>query len=149
MLKIHICEDFPDDCITSVDGYFRRHKKKEWFNRQDVKDMIWGIDKTKAVRDEYLESPVYGAIAPERLSTGCKATILLAVLDDPHVYGTRCGDNCIPYILKIAENKDITITLHHCMQFPDKLNAYIIESDTYIGSMEDFIDEYYGYKHKL
>ena len=72
MLKIHICEDFPDDCITSIDGYFRRHKKKDWFNRQDVKDIIWGIDKTKAIKDEYMESPVYGAMAPERLSTGCQ-----------------------------------------------------------------------------
>lgn len=149
MLKIHICREFPKDCITKMDGYFHRNKEKDWFNRQDVKDIILGIDKTIAVKDEYMESPVYGGMSPDHLSSGCKAVIMLAVLDNINIYATRCGDNCVPYILKIAEKKDITITLHHCMDFPDKFNAYLIEPDKYISSMEEFVIEYYKYKHKI
>lgn len=40
MLNIHVCKDFPEGCLTVIDDYFNRRKKKEWFNRQDVKDII-------------------------------------------------------------------------------------------------------------
>lgn len=30
-----------------------------------------------------------------------------------------CGDNCAPWILKIAKTRDITINLHHIMDFGD------------------------------
>lgn len=145
MLNLHITQEFPEGCITLIDRYFNRHKKKEWFNREDVKQIIKGIDNTIAVKDEYLESPVYGGMSPDRLSTGCKATILLAVLDNPHIYGTRCGNNCVPYILDIARNKDIAMTLHHCMEFPvSGFEAYIVEKDVIVNTRKDFINEFYS-----
>ena len=72
-------------CIVQVTSYFNLFKKKEWFNRESVKRIIYNIDKTVAVKDEYLESPVFGGMAPERLSTGCKAVILMEVLDQANI----------------------------------------------------------------
>lgn len=142
MLYIHVtgCES---DCITQVTSYFNLFKKKEWFNNPVVKRIIKNIDKTIAVKDEYLESPVFGGMSPDRLSTGCKAVILMEVLENPNIYATKCGDNCVPDILEIAGRKDITITLHHCMKFPEFFDAYIIETQKEIHSRKEFVFEYY------
>ena len=148
MLRIHI-KGFEEDCIRNVTGYFNFNKKKEWFNQPKVKEIIKNIDDTVAVKDEYLESPIFGGISPERLSCGCKAVILMEVLEGVNVYATKCGDNCVPDIIEIASRKDLTITLHHPMRFPDDFNAYIIDTSKYVHSRKEFIDEYYRIKNKL
>lgn len=142
MLKINVL-DFKENCIRNVTGFFSIYKKKEWFNDKNVKQIIKDIDDTIAVKDEYLESPVFGGMSPDRLSCGCKAVILMQVLDHSNVYATKCGDNCVEHILRIAKQKDLEITLHHVMKFPEKFEAYMIDSDKYVHSMEEFVDEYY------
>lgn len=143
MLKINIDFDFEKECITDVDSYFNVEKEKDWFNREDVKKIILGIDKTIAVKDEYMESPIFGAIPPDRLSSGCKAVILMLMCDDINVYATRCGNNCVPYILEVAKTKDVEITLHHCMEFPeDGWEALVVDTGVIVRSQEEFEDEY-------
>ena len=140
---LNICvRGINNDCIVQVSAFFNLKKKKDWFNNPNVKSIIKNIDNTIAVKDEYLESPVFGGMSPERLSGGCKAVILMELLDR-NIYATNCGDNCVPDILKIAERKDITITLHHPMRFPDKFEAYMIDLDRYIHSYEEFIYAFY------
>jgi hypothetical protein len=147
MLKLRF-GDFTQDCIVRIDSYFDIKKKRDWFNNVNVKKIIKGIDKSDAIKDEYIESPVLGAISPRNLSTGCKAVILLEVLDNPHVYGTKCGDNCVPYIMEIASRKDITLTLHHALRFPDNFEAYLIEADKIIHCWEEFVHEFYDFRRK-
>lgn len=144
MLKLRF-GDFTDDTIVNVRGYFNINKKRDWFNRPTVKRIIKNIDKSDAIQDEFIQSPVLGAIPPQSLSDGCKAVILMEVLDNPHIYGTRCGDNCVPDILEIASRKDVTLTLHHAMRFPKEFKAYLIETDKYIYSWREFVHEYYKF----
>ncbi len=87
---------------------------------------------------------MFGGMSPTKLSTGCKAVILMAVLEKPYIYATKCGDNCVPDILEIARNKDVHITLHHIMQFPKSgFEAVIAESGKKICTFGGFVDEYY------
>lgn len=141
MLKIHISQ-CTKDCISDVEGYFHVHQDKNWFNRVSVKEIIRKIDHVKAGRDGYLDSPKFGIITPDRLSTSCKTLILLQILDNPNVLVGKCAENCAANILEIAGRKDITITLNYAMEFPDKFDAYIIESDTMIHSGEEFAKEF-------
>ncbi len=140
MINIYVNE--PQNLIKAVDSWFDRNKTKDWFNRQDVKDVIKIIDKTDAIKDEYLESPIFGAISPDKLSTGCKALILMLIQDRP-VYATKCGDNCIDSIVNIGEKKDISICLHHPMKFPTPFKAYMIDTGVIVNSRKEFLDEYY------
>jgi hypothetical protein len=146
MLKLRF-GDFTDDCIVQVNGYFNSAKKKEWFNRPEVKKIIKDIDNSDAIKDEYIESPVFGGMSPQSLSGGCKAVILMEVLEHPHIYGTKCGDNCVPSILEIASRKNVILTLHHTMVFPEEFEAYLIEYDKVIHSRKEFIDEFYDFRH--
>ena len=93
MLYIHVDEENTKNYIDGVDYFFNTTKQKDWFNDVTVKKIIKDIDNTIAVKDEYLESPIYGGMSPDRLSTGCKALILMLKTDEI-IYATRCGDNC-------------------------------------------------------
>ncbi len=42
-----------------------------------AKQIIHEIDDSTYVTGEYIESPVFGAISPKDLSTGCKAVLIL------------------------------------------------------------------------
>jgi hypothetical protein len=145
MLKLRF-GDFTEDCIVQINGYFNATKKKEWFNKPEVKKIIKDIDNSDAIKDEYIESPVYGAIPPQKLSCGCKAVILMEVLENPHIYGTHCGDNCVPDILEISNRKDVILTLHHNMRFPDEFEAYWIEGDKLLHSRKEFLNEFYSFR---
>lgn len=142
MLYIHI-RGWEEKCVRQIDSFFNRHKREEWFGNPVVQRIIKDIDNTEVVQGEVLKSPVFGIMSPDRLSTGCKATILLETMPGINVYATRCGDNCVPDILEIASRKDITITLHHCMRFPDEFEAHILETGNTIHSFDEFVDEYY------
>lgn len=141
MLKIWV-DGFKDGCIKDPNSYFNLHKKRDWFNRQDIKEVIKEIDNTIAVKDEYLESPVFGGMAPERLSSGCKAVILLYINPLCNVYASRCWDNCVPSIVRLAEKTDVIITLHHMVVFPEKFEAIMLDTETAVHSRREFYLEY-------
>ena len=144
MLFIHVRGREPK-CINQIDSFFNRNKEESWFSNPVVQRIIRNIDKTEVVQGEVLKSPVFGIMAPDRLSTGCKATILLEMIPEVNVYATRCGDNCVADILEIASRKDITITLHHCMRFPDTgFSAVVLENGHLVHSHAEFVDEFYS-----
>lgn len=79
------------------------------------------IDHVDAIKDEYMVSPMH-------LSSGCKSLILLRQNPMCNVYATRCGDNCAKYILDLAEDQDVMITLHHTMLFPRDFNGVVLDT---------------------
>lgn len=141
MLKIWI-GGHPDGLVTDITSCFRVNKTKDWFNDQVVKKIIKDIDKSDAVKDEYIESPILGAIAPERLSCGCKAVIMMYTMNE-NFYVTKCGDNCFEDIVWISTMKDVEITLWHNMIFPEKFEAIIMNNGKYIHSAEEFSLEFF------
>lgn len=57
---------------------------------------------------------------------------------------SNCGDNCAKWVIKIAEKKDLTVTLHHYMNFDGVKNfkAYIINTDKIVESVDEYFYEY-------
>lgn len=135
--------DFTDDCIVDVSSYFNIFKEKEWFADPFVREVIRGVDKSEVIGGEYIESPVFGGMSPERLSSGAKALILMKMCPQYVVYATRCGDNCAPFILELAGQQDVTILLHHCMAFPNDIHAIFEESGREVHNYDEFIEEYF------
>lgn len=146
MLKIWL-GDFQKGCIKNPNRYFNLHKKKEWFDRLDVKEIIKTIDDTDVVDGEYLKSPAFGGMAPERLSSGCKCLILLYINPTCNVYASRCGDNCAGFILDLAEKTDVVITLHHAMVFPRDFEGIILDTGEKFSTRQGFMDAYIDFKY--
>ena len=143
---LYITTTCPENLIKNVNGYFDSHKKKDWFNNDLIKKVIKDIDNTIAVKDEYMESPVFGGMSPDRLSGGCKAVILMYVQDRP-IYATKCGDDCSKSILEVAKTKDITIFLRHCLLgWGSDFEAVFLETGKLVHNEDEFVREYYKCK---
>ena len=111
------------DCENEVYNppvYFINQYEDAWLETQLAKDMIQDIDKSNVVGPHLIQSPVLGPISPRELSGGVKTLLLFAFDESGRIFNaTACGDNCAKWILKIAEKKDLTISLHHSMNFGD------------------------------
>lgn len=81
------------------------------------KEMILDVDKSIVLGNAVIDSPVLGKISPTALSGGVKTLILIKNEPDKIFNASTCGDNCAKWILKIAENRDVTINLRHLMNF--------------------------------
>jgi hypothetical protein len=81
MLKIRFGE-LDESVIYNVTGFFDARKKPQWFDRPMVRKVIKGIDNSDVIEGEMIKSPVLGAIPPQLLSEGCKAVILMDVLEN-------------------------------------------------------------------
>lgn len=148
MLKIYV-GNFRQDCFTDMTRTFMEHKKLEWFNDSNIIRFIKEIDHAKVIQDEIIMSEEGKYFMSDKLSSGCKAVILM-YKTNLHLYASRCGDNCVPFILEVANCKDVTITLHHCMKFPkDGWKALMLDSGKIVTSFDDFVNEYFRLEKEL
>ena len=117
----------PDDCMWNSDLEFDVYYESSWRHDDFVKEIIRSIDNAEFVDgalrdldDPELEFSIYD------ISGGAKALILLYKDDSlTKVWGPLFGDNCSELLLRIAENKDITVYMQHLLKFPeDKFKAY-------------------------
>ena len=89
-----------------------------------------------------MESPVLGVISPEKLSGGTKTLLLMANDSEKVFNASTCGDNCAPFILKLAKKKDLTINLRHLMDFGKKkfpVDAKVLNTGDVVNSMEELM----------
>lgn len=127
--------------IFSPDTYFKYNFEIAWLEDDFVKKMILDIDKSNVISSNVIESPVMGQIAPERLSGGVKALIIMYNEPDMIVNASACGDNCAKWILEIGKIKDLTIRLGYEMEFPEPFEMMIANSGHVIHSYMDFLIE--------
>ncbi len=127
--------------IFNPSVYFDNQYEPEWIETPLSKEMIADVDKSKVVGPYLIQSPVLGPISPERLSGGVKTLMLAAFDESGHIFNaSACGDNCAKWILKIAEKKDLTVTLHNIMSFHGlPFKARILNTGETINDYMDYI----------
>ena len=151
MLKILFSRSYRDDIekYNVVENpplaFDIRHTSEDIINPLSV-EMIKEIDKSDVVGPNLIQSPVLGPIPPQTLSGGVKTLIMINQHPDMIFNATNCGDNCSPYLLKIAKNKDITINLRYLMHFDldDNDEIFIVNDGSIVKNNKEFT--YKGYK---
>lgn len=119
MLRIFYGELDTPEYIFNPDVYFNNTYDDEWITDPMSVKMIKDIDGSEVKGARLIDSPYLGSIPTERLSGGVK-TLMLMKFDSEHIFNaSACGDNCASWILKIAEEKDLTIRLGYLMDFGD------------------------------
>ena len=63
--------------VFSPDTWFKYNYEEEWFEDELVKEMVRDVDDSTVISAYSIDSPVLGIIAPERLSGGVKALIIM------------------------------------------------------------------------
>ena len=138
MLNIYF-GDMPQ-AIYNTAVYFKNTYEDDWITDELSREMIRDIDRSTVIAPRIIDSPVLGAITPRELSGGVKTLILIAHVPDKIFNASTCGDNCAKWLLKMGEEKDITINLRHLMDFGrGKFDIHILNTDQIVHSMEELI----------
>lgn len=119
MLKIYFGD--MEDAIYNTSMYFDNSYLDSWLEDDMTKKIIKSVDKADVIGTKAIESKALGVIPIKQLSGGTKTLILIQHQPSRIFNASTCGDNCAPWILKIAKKSkaDITINLHHLMNFGD------------------------------
>lgn len=104
--------------------------------------MVRDVDSSTVESAHAISSPVLGVIAPERLSGGVKALIIMYKEPELIVNASACGNNCAKWILEIGKRQDITIRLGYEMGFKEPFDIYIKNSGNVIHDYFGFLKEF-------
>lgn len=85
-------------------------------------------------------SPVLRQIPPTRLSGSTKAVILMKYVPERIINASNCGKNCAKWILRLGNEKDLTINLHHIMEFEDSgFDLEILNNHSVVHNMKEIV----------
>ena len=126
--------------VYNPPAYFLNQYEEAWITNDLSKEMILDVDRSTVLGSRIIDSPILGPITPRELSGGVKTLILMANDDTGRVFNaSACGDNCAKWIQRIALTKDLTITLHHIMHFEGDFEAEILNDQTKVRSVEEYV----------
>ena len=137
--------DMPES-IYNTSVYFNNQYEEEWITDKLSVEMIKSIDRSEVLGANAIKSPVLGIIPTTSLSGGVKTLILIAN-DKKHIFNaSTCGDNCAKWILKLAEDRDITINLRHIMDFgKKKFKINVLNTNETVTNMEELLHSAYKF----
>lgn len=138
MLSIYYGDIESEKYIFNPDVFFNNTYEEEWITDPLSKQMIKDIDGSEVVGPRLIDSPFLGAIPTERLSGGVK-TLILMKFDSDHIFNaSACGDNCAPWILRIGQEKNLTIRLGYLMNFgKESFDIEIVNLHRIVHSMKE------------
>jgi hypothetical protein len=142
MLKI-VFGDVPNS-VYHPPVYFDNRYLDEWITDPMSVEMIKDVDGSRVIGQHLIESPVLGPIPPRDLSGGVKTLMLMKFDESGKIFNaSACGDNCASWICRIAEEKDLTINLHHIMDFSHVKNfhAHVVNTERDVNDFREFVDE--------
>jgi hypothetical protein len=106
--------------------------------------MIKDIDQSEVVGAHLIQSPVLGSIPVKDISGGVKTLILMAFDQSGKIFNaSACGDDCAKWIVEISKRKDLTINLHHMMDFSSvgAFDALLLNTGKTVHSYEEYVKE--------
>ncbi len=128
------------EAIFNTSVYFKNVYEDEWITDSFAKEMILDIDQSLVLDQAVIDSPVLGKIPPTSLSGGVKTLILMKNEPEKVFNASTCGDNCAKWILKMAEEQDLTINLRHLMDFGDgEFTVRILNTKQVVHSMKELV----------
>lgn len=142
MLKIIFGE--VENAIYHPPTYFDNQYEDEWITEPLTVEMIKDIDKSEVVSPRLIQSPVLGPISTKEISGGVKTLILMAFDISGRVFNaSACGDNCAKWIVEISKQKDLTVNLHHVMDFSSvgSFDAVMLNTGREIHNYGEYLEE--------
>lgn len=128
------------EAVYNTATYFKYDYEDSWITDPFVKEMIRDVDQSTVLDSGVIDSPVLGKIPPVGLSGGVKTLILVKFEKDKIFNASTCGDNCAKWLLKIAEEEERTINLHHLMKFGENpFHIRILNTGQVVHSMDELV----------
>jgi hypothetical protein len=131
--------------------YFDNRYEDEWITDPLSVQMIKDIDKSEVVGAHLIQSPVLGSIPVKDISGGVKTLILMAFDQSGKIFNaSACGDNCAKWIVEISKRKDLTINLHHVMDFSgaSDFEALMVNTNKLVHGYKEYLKEALAIKER-
>lgn len=139
---MHILYGRRNDVINNTNLYFINSYYEPWLEKDESKQMVKDIDNSILESPNLVISPILGAISPRDLSGGVKALILVSNEPDKMFNITSCGENCAPWLLKLAEDRDIYVNLRYMMNFgKGPFEIEVMNTNKIVTNMTDLVFE--------
>ncbi len=142
MLKILFGETA--EAVYHPPTYFDNRYEDEWITDPLAVEMIKDIDSSDVISARLIQSPVLGSIPVRDISGGVKTLILMAYDKSGKIFNaSACGDNCARWIVKLGKQKDLTVNLHHVMDFSgvSDFEALIVNTGRVVHGYEEYLKE--------
>jgi hypothetical protein len=142
MLKIIFGE--VENSIYHPPTYFDNQYEDAWITDPLSVAMIKDIDNSDVVGVHLIESPVLGPISTKEISGGVKTLILMAFDRSGKIFNaSACGDNCAKWIVELGKRQDLTINLHHVMDFSavETFDALMLNTGKVVHNYGEYLDE--------
>jgi hypothetical protein len=149
MLKILFGE--AAEAVYHPPTYFDNRYEDDWITDPLSVQMIKDIDKSDVIGAHLIQSPVLGSIPVKDISGGVKTLILMAFDHSGKIFNaSACGDNCAKWIVKLGKEKDLTINLHHVMDFSgiSDFETLILNTGKVAHNYEEYLKEALSIKER-
>lgn len=133
-----------ENSIYHPPTYFDNVYLDEWITDPFAVKLIKDIDQSDVIGPRVIDSPFLGAIPVKELSGGVKTLILMMFDQSGKIFNaSACGDNCAKWIVEIGKIKDLTINLHHVMDFSscDPFDAVILNTQKTVHTYLEYLNE--------
>ena len=127
MLRIYF--GFLPDEIYNTEMFYENQYKKEWITDEFAIKVIKDIDASDVIAPDVIKNDVFGTFGSTELSAGVKTLLLIRNMPKRVFNISNCGDNCAKYLLELAEDCDIKVTLHHAMDFGKNFAVKVINEN--------------------
>ena len=139
---LHIFFGDMPEAIYNTSLYFDNTYLDKWLADSFARKIIKSVDKASVLSGRAIDSKALGVIPVTQLSGGTKTLLLMYNNPEKIFNASTCGDNCAPWILKTASKlkRDITINLHHIMDFGDKeFEIKILNNGIVVHNMAELV----------
>lgn len=131
-----------ENAVYNTSVYFDNTYLDSWFEQDFTKAVIKDIDKGEILGPNCINTKALGPIPPVKLAGGTKTLILIFNEPEKIFNASTCGDNCAKWILKLAKDRDVTINLHHSMDFGKrKFTAKVLNNNSIVHDMGELIEQ--------
>lgn len=124
MLRIYF-GNLPDE-IYNTGMFYENQYDKNWVMDDFAREVIRDIDDSEVVSPDVIKNDIFGSFPSTELSAGVKTLLLIQNMPNKIFNISNCGNNCAKYLLRLAENRDIKVTLHHAMDFGNDFSVKVI-----------------------
>ena len=124
MLRINF-GSLPDE-IYNTEMFYENQYDRNWVMDDFAKEIIKDIDSSEVIGPDLIKNDIFGSFSSTDLSAGVKTLLLIKNMPNKVFNISNCGDNCAKYLLKLAEDRDIKVTLHHAMDVGNNFSVKVI-----------------------
>ena len=129
------------DFIRSPDATFDGWYKDEWLESDFGRKIITELEQIPMIYPS-VKMSIHAVCAVSQISTGGKNLFLCKYLDRKNLL-TRMGDNCFPYLMDIAEEKDVYMIATSYRTFTDEIlrgrSIYLEDLGILVSNQNDYM----------